>query len=36
LPAGAHDRLIAQARAEERSISSLVRQFIVLQLPARK
>ena len=32
LPAGAHDRLIALAKAEERSISSLVRHFVVLQL----
>ncbi len=36
LPSGAHDRLIALAKAEERSISSVVRRLLILQLPAQK
>lgn len=32
LPAGAHDRLIELAKREERSISSMVRQLLILRL----
>ncbi len=35
LPSDAHDRLIKLANAREQSVSSLVRQLLILRLPSR-